>query len=115
MPVFEYFLPQHPMKGPPLPQIWGVKWPGKSGNPVLYDTETKIWTEEKRTELLEKGYPKSVVEAGLTWANSWASGMVRFFGVRGAEAESLFKGAYKIALSAIEDWYAGIKGALRYS
>jgi len=23
------FLPQHPMKGPPLPKIWGIKWPGK--------------------------------------------------------------------------------------
>lgn len=23
------FLPQHPMKGPPLPKIWGIKWPSK--------------------------------------------------------------------------------------
>jgi len=25
----EDFLPQHPMKGPPLPKSWGIKWPGK--------------------------------------------------------------------------------------
>lgn len=109
-PRLHEWLPGLPFEEPPLPYFM-LHSPALAEVPLLYDSETEEWTEAKKKELLEKGYSEPVINAALTWASSYAKGVVGFFKPAGVEAETLYKGAYKIALDHVEDWYEGLKGA----
>ncbi len=67
-------LPNEPSAGPPLPRMFGVRWPWMSTHSGI-DSEVDNLKQKKRAEWQAKGYSSDLIEQGLKWAEEWTLGL----------------------------------------
>lgn len=80
----------------------------ESNPPVDSDTDAMI--EQRRAELLAKGFPGGVVTMAMTWARNSAEGMASYASQDGPNFESLFKQFLERYLADTEKYIISLVG-----